>query len=156
MDVLATVLPNALCAAGSAAALAIVFTAPLRFVFPSFVCGLAALLVRDLLAATAMNVHWATLIASAVAVVVAVAVTPRHTVVPVVLVAAILPLGAAATVFRAMIELLRVSSAEGEVLVDASVNLVASVGRAFATFVAIAVGLQIGVALVRRYRRQEG
>ncbi|HZR26665.1 MAG TPA: hypothetical protein VFA59_23930 [Vicinamibacterales bacterium] len=155
MELMLALLPNALCAAGTAAMLAVVFTAPPRYVLPSFACGLAALLARDLLAASGMNVHWATAVASAGAVIAAAAVTPEHAVVPVVLIAAVLPLGAAVAVFTAMIELLRVSSVEGAALVDASVKLSASLGKAFTTFVAIALGLQIGVAAVRAARHEQ-
>lgn len=157
MEALAALLPNALCAAAAAAMLAIVFTAPPRYVLPSFACGLAAVLARDVLAHVGMNVQWATVVASASAVATAVAVTPRHAVVPVVLIAAVLPLGAAITVFQVMIQLLRLSSASGEALTDASVSLISSVGKAFTTFVAIALGLQIGIASIEPIiRRRDG
>ncbi len=149
MEFVLAALPNALCAAAMAAAFAVVFTAPLRYIVPSFCCGLAALLARDLLASGGLNVHWATVVAAIAAVIAAVALTPRHAVVPVVLITAVLPLGAAATVFNALIELLRVSSLEGAALVDASARLSASLGKAFTTFVAIALGLQIGISFVR-------
>lgn len=154
---LADLFPNALYAAGTAATLAVIFTAPPRYIFPSFACGLAATLVRDLLTAGGVNVHWATLVASAAAVISAVVVTPRHAVVPVVLIAATVPLGAGIATLHAVMHLLRVSSAQGAALAEASAALAASLGRAFTTFVAIALGLQGGIALVgSRRREQEG
>lgn len=155
MDAFADVLLNALCGAGFAAAMAVVFTAPRRYVAPSFLCGLTALLVRGLLSTSGMGVGVATLVASAVAVIAAVAVTPRHTVVPVVLIAAVMPLGAGAAAFHTIVQLLRISSAQGPALNDASMTLMANLGRAFTTLVAIAVGLQIGIALVPSLLRSQ-
>lgn len=157
MGAFASVLLDALCGAAFAAAMAVVFTAPPRHVAPSFVSGLAAVLVRELLADGGMNAGGATIFASAVAVFAAVAVSPRHTVIPVVLIAAVMPLGAGAAVFHTIFELLRIASAQGPTLDDASMKLMANLGSAFTTLVAIAVGLQIGIALVgpavARYQR---
>ena len=149
MNAYATVLLNGLCGAAFAATMAVIFTAPPRYVAPAFLSGLAAQLARDLLATGGMHVGGATMVASAVAVIAAVATTPRHTVVPVVLIAAVLPLGAGIAVFHAMIQLLRLSSAQGPALAEASTTLMGHLGRAFTTFVAIALGLEIGIALVR-------
>ena len=154
MDGFAGVLLNGLCGAAFAAAMAIVFTAPGRYVVPSFFCGLSAQIVRGLLTTGGMNVGGATLIASAVAVIAAVAVTPRHIVVPGVLIAGVLPLGAGAAVFHTITQLVRISSAQGAALNDASMIMMANLGRAFTTLVAIAVGLQIGIVLVRPVLRR--
>lgn len=157
MDAFAGVLLNGLCGAAFAAAMAVVFTAPARYVVPSFLCGLSAQIVHGLLTTGGVGVGGATLVASAVAVVAAVAVTPRHTVVPAVLIAGVLPLGAGSAVFHTIVQLIRISSAQGPALNEASMSLMANLGRAFTTLVAIAVGLQIGIALVRpsllRYQR---
>ncbi len=154
MALLLAVLPNALCGAAVAGVLAMLFTAPRQYLVPAFLCGLAALLTRDVLTASGMNVNWATALAAAVAVVAAVTVTPKHAVVPVVLIAAILPLGAAVAVFQMMVQLMRVASVTGPPLTDATVNLTASIGKAFTAFVAIALGLQFGIAIVQPLQRR--
>jgi len=135
-----------------ASALAVLLTAPARAIVPAFFCGCAARALRDLIASGGANVHLATLVATAVAVVIAAAVAPRHAA-PAVLVASILPLGAAVVVFNAIIQLMRVSVLRGSTRVAASAELTADVGTAFTTFFAIAVGLQAGLSIVRTVRR---
>ena len=139
-------------AGAHAAAMAVVFTAP-RDSRPSFICGSTARLARDSLLAAGTGSAWATLVAATVAVLIAVAVTPRRAVPPVVLVAAVVQLAASVAVFNVFVEMLRASSLEGQALAESSVRLNASLGQAFTAFVAIALGLQLGVILTRRQRR---
>ena len=143
---------HALTAAGLAAALAVVFTAPPACIVPTFVSGLAAYLARDLLAGLGMHEAGAVIVATAVAVVTAVAVTPRRLAAPVVVIAAIFPLSAGVALFDAIVDLLKVSTYQGSALQDASLALSANLGRAFTTFGAIAFGLEIGIAIVGVFR----
>jgi hypothetical protein len=74
---------------------------------------------------------------------------------PVVLITGVLPLGAAAAMFNAIIELMKLSSLKGEALSEASVALSANMGKVFITSLAIALGLGTGIAIVRFFRREE-
>ncbi|HEY6506430.1 MAG TPA: threonine/serine exporter family protein [Vicinamibacterales bacterium] len=141
-------------AGAHAAAMAVVFTAPREYVVPSFICGFAARLVRDSLLAAGIGPAWATLLAATVAVLVAVMVTPRRAVPPVVLVAAVVQLAASVAVFNVFVELLRTPSLESDALAESALRLNSSLGRAFTSFVAIALGLQLGIILTRRQRRE--
>ena len=150
----ATIVVTALLAGAHAAAMAVVFTAPRDYVAPSFLCGCAARLVRDSLLVFGASSSWATFVAATVAVLVAVAVTPRRAVPPVVLVASVVQLAASVAVFNVFVEMLRAPSLEGPALAESAVRLNASLARAFSAFVAIALGLQLGVILTRRKRRE--
>jgi hypothetical protein len=74
---------------------------------------------------------------------------------PVVVISGVLPLGAAVAMFKAIIELMKVSHLEGEALRGASVALSANMGKVFITSLAIALGLGTGIAIVRFFRREE-
>jgi hypothetical protein len=102
-----------------------------------------------------MSQNWSTAVAAAVVVLVAVAVIRRHVVSPVVVISGVLPLGAAVAMFKAIIELMKVSHLEGEALSEASVALSANMGKVFITSLAIALGLGTGIAIVRFFRREE-
>jgi hypothetical protein len=67
----------------------------------------------------------------------------------------VLPLGAAGAVFRAVFELLKVSSAEGEALNAAALAWIAQASRAFTGTMAIALGLGVGLIITRLLDRRE-
>jgi hypothetical protein len=94
-------------------------------------------------------------VAAAVLDLVAVAIIRRHTVSPVVLICAVLPLGAAVAMFNMLFELMRLSSLQGEALSGASVALSANLAKVFTTSLAIALGLGAGLAIVWLFRREE-
>ena len=102
-----------------------------------------------------LSQNWATVIAAAAVVVVAVAITRRHRVSPVVLICGVLPLGAAVAMFNLIFALMQVLSLQGEALDGASVALSANLGNMFTTSLAIAVGLAAGMAIVQLFRREE-
>ncbi len=137
------------------AGLAILLTAPPRYILPAFLCGFAGRLVRDVSMSWGMSQNWSTAVAAAVVVLLAVAILRRHAVSPVVLISGILPLGAAVAMFNTIIELMKVSSVKGEALSGSSVALSANVGKVFTTSLAIALGLGAGMAIVRLFRREE-
>lgn len=146
---LLTILTNGLWAGLFAGGLSLLFTAPLQCVPSALLCGFAGCCVRDVLMSGGLTQNWSTVIAAAVVVLVGVAMIPRHVVSPVILVAGVLPLGAAVAMFNAIIELMKLSSLSGEALRKSSVALSANVGKAFTTSLAIAVGLGIGMAIIR-------
>jgi len=154
MDLL-IILINSLWTGLFASGLGILLTAPLRYIVPSFLCGFAGRLVRDVFMGWGMSLNWSTVVAAAVLVLVAVAVVRRHSAPPVVLVSGVLPLGAATAMFNAILGLMQISSLKGEALTEASVALSANISKAFTTSLAIALGLAVGMTIVRLLRREE-
>ena len=154
MDLLA-MLMNSLWAGLFAGGLGILLTAPLRYLVPAFLCGFSGRFARDVFMSWGMGQNWSTAVAAAVVVLVAVAIIRRPGVSPVVLVSGVLPLGAAVAMFNAILELMKVSSLKGEALNGASVALSANLGKVFTTSLAIALGLAVGIAIVRLFRREE-
>jgi uncharacterized membrane protein YjjB (DUF3815 family) len=150
---LSALLINALWAGLFAAGLGVMLTAPVRYLVPAFACGFIGRGLRDVLTASDMNVNWATVIAAIVVVLVAVAITRRHTVSPVVLICGVLPLGAAVAMFNLIFALMQISTAKGEALSGAAVALSSNLGKVFDTSLAIAVGLGAGMAVQRLLRR---
>ncbi len=97
---LASIFTNSLWAALFAVGLGVRLTAPLQYLIPTFLGGFAGRLVHSLLVQGGMGRDWATVLAAAAIVAVAVATTHRHRVSPIVLICAVLPLGAAGACVR--------------------------------------------------------
>ncbi len=154
MDII-TMLINSLWSGLFAGTLGFILTAPARYIAPTFFCGFLGRFARDLFASLGVSRNWSTAIASAVVVLVAMAIIRGHRVSPVVMICGILPLGAAVAMFNTIIELMRVSSLNGEALSKASVALSANMGKVFTTSLAIALGLAAGIAIIRFLRREE-
>jgi hypothetical protein len=102
-----------------------------------------------------LNQNWATAVAAAVVVLLAVAIVRRKAVSPGVLICGVLPLGSAVAMFNMIFDLLEVSSLKDEALSAASVSLGANAGKAFTGTLAIALGLGAGMAIVRFVTREE-
>ena len=129
----------------------ILLTTPRQYIAPAFFCGFAGRFVRDLFIGWGFTQNWATTVAAAVIVFVAVAFIRRHGVSPVVLVSGVIPLGAAVAMFNMLIQLMKVSILKGAALNEASVVLSASIGKVFTTSLAIALGLEAGISIVRLF-----
>lgn len=138
-----------------ATGLAVLFTAPAGSLAAAFACGFLGRAVRDLCAAAGMNLNWATVIAACAVVLVAVAITRRGRASPVVLICAVLPLGAVVAMFNLIFALVQVASAQGDALDATSTALSVNAGKVFATCLAIAVGLGLGIGIQRVLRRGE-
>lgn len=132
-----------------AGCLAILYTALPRYILPSFICGCVGRAVRDLLVTMGLSTNWSTVVAAVAVVLVAVAIIRRHVISPVVLISAVIPLGAAVPAFGTLFELIKVSSASGDALNTAAVALAANVGKLVIVSLAIAVGIAVGIAIVR-------
>jgi uncharacterized membrane protein YjjB (DUF3815 family) len=152
---LSAILINSLWSGLFAGALGIIFTAGPRSIAPAFLCGLAGRFTRDVLMGWGLTQNWSTAVAAALVVLVAVAITRRHAVNPVVMVSGVLPLGAAVPMFNAIIELMKVSTLKGEALSGAAVALIANAGKVFVTSLAIALGITAGVVIARFFRREK-
>ena len=154
MDLSAIVM-SSLWAALFAAALGVIYTAPVKYLVATFVCGFVARCVRDVGIGWGLSQNWATLVAAFAVVVIAAVLIRGRRVSPVVLICGVLPLGASSAMFNLIFALMQVSSSKGEALIAASVALSANAGKVFTTSLAIAGGLGPAMAIVRLFRREE-
>jgi uncharacterized membrane protein YjjB (DUF3815 family) len=150
---LAPVIVNALWTGLFACMLGVLLTAPRRNLAATFLCGSAGRLARDVLVGAGMSLSWATVVAAALIVLLGVTIARSHRVSPVVLISSALPLGASAAVFHTTVGLMRIPALRGEELSRATVALSSNMATAFTITLAIAMGLTIGIALVRVARR---
>ena len=111
--------------------------------------------VRDVCMGWGLSQNWATAVAAAVVVLLAVAIVGHHSISPVALICGVLPLGAAVAMFNMILDLMMVSSSSGGELSAASVALIANTGKVFTGTLAIALGLGAGMAIVRFIKREE-
>lgn len=146
---------NSACAGLIATALAILFTAPVRCLLPTFLCGFGARLIRDVSMSLGASQNWSMVVAAAALLFVAVAIIRRHKVSPVVLICAVLPLGAAVALFNLIFELPKLSSLKEQALGLTSLVLSATTGKALTGALTIALGLWAGLAIVRICRRED-
>jgi len=151
MDLL-TILLQGLLAGFFSCALGIILTAPPGYLVPVFLCGFTGRFVRDGLMSFGLSLNWSTMLAAAAIVLVAAAIIRRHSVSPVTMASAILPLAASASMFDAILALMRVSASTGEALQSASVSLIFNASKLFMTSLAIALGLAAGMLIVRVIR----
>ena len=152
---LLTILTNSLWAALFATGFGVLLTTPARALVSCFVCGFMGRFVRDVCMGWGLSQNWATAVAAAVVVLLAVAIVGHHAISPVVLICGVLPLGAAVAMFNMILDLMKVSSSSGETLSAASVALIANTGKVFTGTLAIALGLGAGMAIVQFVRREE-
>jgi uncharacterized membrane protein YjjB (DUF3815 family) len=152
---LPAILLNALWAGSFAAGLAVIFTAPPRYLFAAFVCGAFGTTVRALATELGLNVNQATVLAATGIVLVGAAFTRRREAPPVVMASGIIPLAASIAVFNTIFLLMRIPAATGDTLNELSVDLSSNVAKVFATSLSIALGLGAGVGVVRLLRRTE-
>jgi uncharacterized membrane protein YjjB (DUF3815 family) len=136
-----------------AATFAIVFSAPLQAVVPSFCAGFFARVARDWLMGLGVSQALATLIASAAVVtVVRLTLLRRPGFSPIVVLSGLVPLGAATAFFAAIIGFLKIPSLTGEALANAPVELLSNMSALFKTTLAIVLGAALGAAMIRSLR----
>jgi uncharacterized membrane protein YjjB (DUF3815 family) len=133
-----------------AATFAIVFSAPLQALVPSFFAGFFARVIRDSLMGFDMSQALATLVASAaVVIVVRLTLIRRPGFSPIVVLSGLVPLGAATAFFAAIIGFLKLPSLTGEALASAPVELLSNMSALFKTTLAIVLGAALGAGMVR-------
>ena len=98
--------------------------------------------------------NWATLIAATLVIFVAALLIRRPVVSPVVMVSALLPLGAALPFFRAIADFLSIPSMTAERLALLPQTMLSNLGKVFTTTVAIGVGVSVAIYVVRALRRE--
>ncbi len=134
-----------------AAAIAIIFAAPLQALMPSFFGGFIARVARDGLMQAGASQTVATLAAAAAVVIVVMTMVRirRPGISPIVILSSFVPLGAAKPFFLAIIGILKVTSLKGEALAAAPVALLTNISLVFKTTIAIAIGATLGAIIVQ-------
>ena len=155
MMAVSTVLLNGLWSGLIAAALGVLFTAPRKYLVAAFVCGWAGRCVRDLCIAWGVGHNASSMLAAAVVVLIAVAIIHRHQVSPVVLICAVVPLSGSVATFNLIFALISLSTAGGDARNEYSLAFTSNLASAFTTFMAIVIGLGVGMAIVRFFKRED-
>lgn len=138
-----------------AAGMGILLTAPLKYIFPAFVCGFTGRLVLNLMMKYGASQNSSIVVATFSIVLIAGVILNREKVSPVVLITAILPLGATVAMLNTIIELMKVSSLKGELLNASSIALTANLGKAFTITLAIALGLAAGIGFINLFAKRK-
>lgn len=151
---LPAILMNALWAGLFAAGLAVIFTAPPRYLFAAFVCGAFGVTARAVATEFGLNVNQATAIAAMGMVLVGGVFARRREVPPVVMASSIIPLAASLAVFNTIFLLMRIPVATGDTLNALVVDLSSNVAKVFATTLSLALGLGAGMGITRLFKRE--
>ena len=127
-------------------AIAVLFSAPISALLPSFGGGLIARVALDGLMAAGASRPLATAVAAAAVVIVVVPVfsVRQPGVSPVVILSSFVPLGAAKAFFAAIDVSLRMTSLKGEAMTVAAATLISNGSIVFWTTLAIALGASVG------------
>jgi uncharacterized membrane protein YjjB (DUF3815 family) len=140
-----------------AAALGVGLTTLPKALAPSFICGFAARLVRDLLIGSGVSLPVAVAAAAACCVVVGAAfVRSQPTLSMIALVTGVLPLGAAVALFDLIENVVALATLKGPALTQPTLQLAADFGVVVITTTAIALGLLIGFVITAPIRRAKG
>ncbi len=152
-----SVLPDSIWAGVFAAALGVGLTTLPKALAPSFICGFAARLVRDLLIGSGVSLAVAVAAAAASCVVVAAIVVRRQPSLSMIaLVTGVLPLGAAVALFDLIENVVALATLKGSALTQPTLQLAADFGVVVITTTAIALGLLTGLVVTAPLRRAEG
>lgn len=151
---ISAILINCIWAGFYAGGMGLLCTAPLRSILSAFLCGFAGCFSRDILISWGLSQNWSTAAAAASVVLAAMILIRGNEVSPVVLISGIVPLGANPAVLRMIIELMKVSSLKGEALSESSAAFIANTGKVFTTYLAITLGLAIGIMIMRLFRKK--
>ncbi len=149
-----SVLADSLWSGVFAAALGIGLTTLPQALAPSFVCGFAARLVRDLLIGSGISMAVSVAAAAASCVVVAaVAVRRQPNLSMIAMVTGVLPLGAAVALFDLIENVVALATLKGSALTQPTLQLAADFGVVVITTGAIALGLLAGLVITTPLRR---
>ncbi len=153
----AVILANSLWAALFGTGMAVLFSAPARALIPSFCCAFLARFLRDALLGWGAGANLATFVAAGIVSIVAFGVISRRRLSPVVVAAGLIPLGAAAALFRAINAFLGAHYVVGKALTDsgAAVEIFSNLRILFLTTCAIAAGVWVGYLVWQFIRRDE-
>lgn len=152
---ISTILINCIWAGFYSGIMGLLCTAPLRNILSAVFCGFIGCFSRDILISWGLSLNWSTVAASASVVLAAMILIRGNEISPVVLISGVFPLGATAAVFRMIIELMKVSSLKGEALNESSAAFISNTGKVFTTYLAITLGLAIGIMIMRLFRKEK-
>ncbi len=138
-----------------ATAMSIRNSTPYKYIIPTFISGVIAVLTRDLLENAGLSTNWSTLFAAFMIVISSGLFIRSQKVPPVVMVCAVLPLWASVSMFTLMNDLREVSLLNGDALNKAAIDLSANTAVVFVITVAIALGFAAGLAVLRIIFRRE-
>lgn len=151
---LSAILISSLWTALFSASMGFYMTTPFRGIVPCFLCGFTGRFARDYLISFEVSHAWSTLIAAAVVVFVGVAISRRRMLSPIVLICGILPLGASVAMFNMIADMIKVSTLKGEALSAATVALNSDLSKVITSSLAVALGLGIGITIMRLLQRE--
>ena len=137
-----------------AAALAIVFSAPVNTMFSGFCGGFVARFSRDVLLGWGSKPELATLVAAALVVFVGAFLVHRHGDSLATIAGAVIPLAPGAIFIHAITDFLLISSQPDDKLVGVPAELVSNLSKVFTTTVAIAVGLSLAILVLQTVKRE--
>ena len=137
-----------------AAAMSIIFVAPSPALLPSFCAGFVARLSRDALVAAGVDSNLATLVAAALVCLVGEISIRRRVASPVVVVSALIPLGAALPIFRVIVDFLRIPSMPAAKLALLPQTMLSNLSKVFTTTAAIGLGVSLAIYVIRAMRRE--
>lgn len=130
--------------------LAVLLTAPRKYILPAFICGFTGKLVLKLLMTIELSQNWSTVFATCTIILLSSILLYRDKVSPVVIITGIIPMGATVAIMNVIVGLIKVSTLSGDLLNQSSVVLIANLGKVFTTNLSIIFGLVIGLGIVNR------
>jgi len=152
---LESILLDGLWSALFATAMSIRNSTPFKYIIPTFISSVIAVLTRDTLEHYGLSTNWSTLFAAFMIVISAGLFIRSQRVPPVVMVCAVLPLWASVSMFGLLNDLRKVSLLSGNELNIAATDLMANTAIVFVITVSIALGFAAGLALLKLIFRRE-
>lgn len=138
-----------------ATAMSVRNSTPYKYIIPTFISSVVAVLTRDSLENYGLSVNWSTLFAAFMIVIISGLFIRSQRVPPVVLVCAVLPLWASVSMFNLLNDLRKVSLLSGNELNEAAISLSANTAIVFLITVCIAIGFAAGLSVLRLIFRRE-
>ena len=152
---LESILLDGLWSALFATAMSIRNSTPFKYIIPTFISSVIAVLTRDSLEHYGLSTNWSTLFAAFMIVISAGLFIRSQRVPPVVMVCAVLPLWASVSMFGLLNDLRKVSLLSGNELNAAAIDLSANTAIVFVITISIALGFAAGLALLKLIFRRE-
>lgn len=138
-----------------ATAMSVRNSTPFKYIIPTFLSSVAAVITRDSLENYGLSTNWSTLSAAFVIVMLTGLYIRSQKVPPVVMICAVLPLWASVSMFGLLNDLRKVSVLSGDALNQAALDLSANTAIVFVITVSIALGFAAGLGLLRLIFRRE-
>ena len=152
---LESILLDGLWSALFATAMSIRNSTPYKYIIPTFISSVLAVVTRDTLQHYGFSTNWSTLFAAFMIVISAGLIIRSQKVPPVVMVCAVLPLWASVSMFNLLNDLRKVSLLSGDELSKAATDLTANTAIVFVITVSIALGFAAGLAVLKVIFRRE-